>query len=132
MIAASYWSLLGDDRSVLLVVVESCDRRCQGVGVVWGAGTVRIRSRCHWFHTRSGVCLRRRPIFPWNGRLLMLVTRFKRLVFIVLRPKKKTPEIPITEPKKLGSVGREKFFFWKFFLLVFCGPCKISKISNFF
>ena len=32
-----------------------------------------------------------------------------------LRPKKKIPEIPITEPKKLGSVGREKFFLGNFF-----------------
>ena len=49
-----------------------------------------------------------------------------------IRPKKKQLEIPITEPKKLGSVGREKFFFWKFFLLVFYGSGKMSKIYNFF
>ena len=46
-----------------------------------------------------------------------------------IRPQKKL-EIPITEPKKLGSVGRENFFFWKFFLLVFYGPWEISKIFN--
>ena len=42
-----------------------------------------------------------------------------------MRPKKKT-EIPITEPKKLGSVGREMFFL-KFFLLVFYGSCLIEQ-----
>ena len=33
------------------------------------------------------------------------------------KAQKKKPEIPITEPKKLGSVGREKFFFLEIFFI---------------
>ena len=66
---------------------------------------------CHW----EGLH------FQWRERSHLVIgrlcsTRSHTVIDrAMVRPKKKTPEIPITEPKKLGSVGREKFFFWKFF-----------------
>ena len=35
-----------------------------------------------------------------------------------IRPKKKIPEIPITEQKKLGSVGKDMFFLEMFFISI--------------
>ena len=45
----------------------------------------------------------------------IIMIKYFFIINYYLRPKKQQPEIPITEPKKLGSVGRNMFFCWKFF-----------------